>query len=588
MKKRIIKFLIVLLIYIALPVKVNANANDDLTINNWIVNAKLLENGDLEISEDLNFNFNDSFNGVYRELLLDKTSGIKNIKVGELNNGYLKSYNKVAKAENGDTNVFIINEEKNKVEIKIFSPSKNEDKIFRIEYIVKDVAIKYNDTGELYYKFIGEENTTAIKNLTINITLPGQDERVKVFAHGPLNGRISSNNNIYTLSVKNVPDKTFIECRVLFPREFIQNSNNIINIDNLNNIIMEEEAYQNELIEKQKQREKLNEIFGIISLVMSSIGLGIIVIFGLMFKRNINSNILNAAKIPEDCTPAVAAYLISSHLGANVIFATILDLYRKEHLLIKSENEKIEIEKIDEDQNFIITKKENDEDSLLAHERYFKDVLFNKIGNGKSVSTNDIKKYRENKQTEFIDLFFSWKNEVKEVAVSKGYYDKSKIKYGFVFLIFSFIQFVFSLITLTYENLFGTISLVLSVMVFVFSLSLFVRLSDYGLKQYKKWIIFKNFHKNKKIASVDYYLNYSIELSIIYALALGIDNKFKDDLNNDNMYSHNWIIWYVLFMNNSTFKETFSNSLSGGSIDNVGGFSTGGGSGAGGGGAGGF
>ena len=44
-------------------------------------------------------------------------------------------------------------EENNTIRVLHIFPSDNEEKTFRVSYVLKNVAIKYNDIGELYYKF---------------------------------------------------------------------------------------------------------------------------------------------------------------------------------------------------------------------------------------------------------------------------------------------------------------------------------------------------------------------------------------------------------------------------------------------------
>lgn len=72
--KAVSVFLLTLIIILGCPI--GSKAADDLTIPSWIVEANLLETGDLKIVEDITFRFNDKFNGVFREVVSDKTSGI--------------------------------------------------------------------------------------------------------------------------------------------------------------------------------------------------------------------------------------------------------------------------------------------------------------------------------------------------------------------------------------------------------------------------------------------------------------------------------------------------------------------------------
>src|SRR5690554_5277324 len=98
----------------------NAKAKEDLTIPDWVVNAQLFETGDLQIVEDITFEFNDEFNGVFREIILDKTSGISDIQVWELTSSAPSEYIKVQDAKNGDSDVFLTEEESEKSTIQIF------------------------------------------------------------------------------------------------------------------------------------------------------------------------------------------------------------------------------------------------------------------------------------------------------------------------------------------------------------------------------------------------------------------------------------------------------------------------------------
>ncbi|HKL80266.1 MAG TPA: DUF2207 domain-containing protein, partial [Mobilitalea sp.] len=225
-----------------------ASAEEDLYIQEWVVDAYLMDNGNLQISEDITFEFNEEYNGVYRDIVLNKTSGVSDIMVSdimvqELTNSTVVDYTLANKARNGDLGVYTIKEKNNKVIIKIFSPSEDEKKTFRISYIVHNVAVKYKDTGELYYKFLGKDNKTPIGSFIININLPEEDNdsKVKIFAHGPLNGKINKvNDKLYQLVVNKISSNTFVEGRVLFPADFIINSKNYQNIDRYEDIIHEE------------------------------------------------------------------------------------------------------------------------------------------------------------------------------------------------------------------------------------------------------------------------------------------------------------------------------------------------------------
>lgn len=80
--KKFIYILVMLLIISFVPN--SAFADNNLIISNWTVDSILLENGDLSIVEDITFKFNDRFNGVFRDIVLEGTGGIKDFSLYEI------------------------------------------------------------------------------------------------------------------------------------------------------------------------------------------------------------------------------------------------------------------------------------------------------------------------------------------------------------------------------------------------------------------------------------------------------------------------------------------------------------------------
>lgn len=77
--------LLVLLILINFPL--NGKAEESLSISRWLIDSEIKENGDLMVQEDITFNFNDEFNGVYRDIILTGTEGLENLQVSEMVKG---------------------------------------------------------------------------------------------------------------------------------------------------------------------------------------------------------------------------------------------------------------------------------------------------------------------------------------------------------------------------------------------------------------------------------------------------------------------------------------------------------------------
>lgn len=182
-----------------------------------------------------------------------------------------------------------------------------------------------------------------------------------------------------------------------------------------------------------------------------------------------------------------------------------------------------------EDVDYVISQIKKADDSLLSHERFFINLLINEIGNGHSVSSREIQSFSKHNASRFINLFSEWRNKIKEDAVSKGYYDKSKTKYGIIFILSFIVLFILNIFTLISDNLYGVAGIFIVGILFVYGVALMNRRSDYGYRQYKRWKEFKKYMKNYNIelskGNID---EYSSDISLIYALGLGVDKKIQD------------------------------------------------------------
>lgn len=171
-------------------------------------------------------------------------------------------------------------------------------------------------------------------------------------------------------------------------------------------------------------------------------------------------------------------------------------------------------------------------------------------------------------------------------------------------MILSIVFMTLAIVSLTFGSSYGLFPLFVSIFGIVYSTILFFRRLDLGYSEYKKWEAFMKYMKENRSDLDKDIFEYPLDISLIYALVLGIDrkilNKYKIqaqscyDINNTN----SWIYWYFLTSSsrNNTFDQSINRAFgivssstgSGGNFGSGGGFSGGGGGGAGGGGTGGF
>jgi len=185
----------------------------------------------MQVSEIFEYSFDGDFNGMIRSLGIRGSDGLKYFKASE----YSPTYKELEYTQSVDGDM---------VTYKIYDQSSNEIKSFLLEYQLKNVITIYNDTAEFYWKFFDQSNTSPISHIKVEIELPKGEvsaEELKVFGHGPLDGKVSiREDGKIVYEVDGLSPEEMVEARILFPASLIPNSTKIINQNKFAEITQEE------------------------------------------------------------------------------------------------------------------------------------------------------------------------------------------------------------------------------------------------------------------------------------------------------------------------------------------------------------
>ena len=253
----------ILFLLLFIPCLVNA------TITDYYMEATVLENGDVSVKEA--FTLDGTFNGFERELLIgntiyDGTSinivGVKGISDAKIDFETLTldgdSFELVEGAASGDYGVYTLDINKNVYSLKIFNPS-HYNKIFYIEYVIKNMAIKHKDVGELGYNIFTSLNED-LTNLNVRIKVPG-NKNIKAWGHGSLLGLVqieSKESVLVTLDYLNAYEA--VDVRVVFDKNILSESTKVLNENALDKIIKEETEKADEANKiREEEKKKLEE-----------------------------------------------------------------------------------------------------------------------------------------------------------------------------------------------------------------------------------------------------------------------------------------------------------------------------------------
>ena len=249
MKKRYIFFIIFLL-----TVLIGISDNKSLAsfyIQDFKINSEVLNNGDMKVEENITYYSTETKNGVTREI------DTKNVNNSNNSADDVTLYNvkvdgenakKVSSGSLGDDGVYEYSTSGSTYKIKVYAPFKGiKTRTITYEYLLENVGVKYKDTSEIYWNFIGNKWDCKISNLEINIKLPEEaaNDTIYVYGHGSDNGSFTKNKNNITLYAKDLSTYQALDARILFSTKALSNTSKIVNKAVLEKYIDKEEGITN-------------------------------------------------------------------------------------------------------------------------------------------------------------------------------------------------------------------------------------------------------------------------------------------------------------------------------------------------------
>ena len=338
----------------------------DYDITNYDINVTIKKDGNIHVQENLVYDFDETMNGVYRDILynysfsgqkddMNPTSrryqaiSINNIEVYTSNVSFdnlKKSEERNSGVVNGMSDVHIITrytEDGRRVKFKVFSPAEEgKKKYVRYEYDIKGAVVKYKDMSEIYWNFIGGDWDVSLDN--VNITIKFEEMRdisdVKVYPHSyasNVNYKKENSSGI-VISCKHISSNTALDARVVFSNDFVPDE-----------VIRKYENYDMQELEKietnQAKKRKMYDIS-----ILAYFGIVLFGIFSFIFvvvkarkhyKKYMDGDMEYYQYIPDKLPLSKYGVLINGNLGGmhngNMITATILDLVDRKYLIMDAQ-----------------------------------------------------------------------------------------------------------------------------------------------------------------------------------------------------------------------------------------------------------
>lgn len=211
------------------------------------------------------------FTGIYSNFsgdtdIYDATE-VSNIKVFDISQSNFKSisdidnveneFKKVESASKGKYGVYTVTSSNYNSQVTIYCHS-NKQKVFYLDYTIKDAVVVHNDIAELYWCFVENELSEIILDYQAIVHLPKEDNNVMVWSHGPATGSCSIvDYKTLSLTDTNIAPYKSETLRVMFDKSLVPQATKTSNVNGKEYIIQYENAMADSTTSKE-ETERIN------------------------------------------------------------------------------------------------------------------------------------------------------------------------------------------------------------------------------------------------------------------------------------------------------------------------------------------
>lgn len=284
---------LVALALLLLPAAAHA---DGYSMSQTYIGATVEADGSLTVVEGRQFDFDDDINGVFWEINAgtNQQGGAASINVLSVEEDDT-AFNKVDSANKGDSGVYTVEQSDGGVKIKVFSPHESGDSaIYYVSYTMTGAVMKWSDTAELYWKFVGDGWSADSDDVEMEVyfanaaagTAAVKGDNFRAWGHGPLTGDVSldADEPMVTYTIPCVHQGEFAEARIAFPSDWVPQLA-ASGEERMSTILSEEKEWADEANARRAHARMIANVLAVLSVVAAVAFTGTIVVLKLRRRK---------------------------------------------------------------------------------------------------------------------------------------------------------------------------------------------------------------------------------------------------------------------------------------------------------------
>lgn len=412
------------------------------------IDATVATDGSLTVSETRYFDFSGHFNGVYWDLPKGEADGryvdvVVNSISEEPYGGDVRTFEE---SDSGRDYTYSVTDEYSYYRVKIYAPHDDETVQFTINYTDTNLAQRWADTGELYWKFVSDGWDVESRDVTCTVHLPvpaGESvsggDNVRAWGHGPLDAWLSfADDGSVVYRVPGVGTDEYAEARVTFPAEWLSAAT-ARSESRLSSILDEEQEWADEANARRERAKRTTIGFEVASVALIAVSLAGLVRSWAKYKRAHTPQFQDEyfRDVPTDDHPAVLGYLWNRRkMDPRFLTASLMRLTDEGYVRLESRTSGSGgLFGTTPKQDYRISLTGGGESQGNAKAREVDEAaitfLFDGLRKGRSRSNgttlefSQIEEFANDEPKRYHDAYDEWTTSVEAAGASRGYFRDS-------------------------------------------------------------------------------------------------------------------------------------------------------------------
>ena len=431
-------------------------AAKDFSITSVAVDAQVMPNGDVRITDTRTLDFSGIYHFVYWDL---STKGADAIEVlgasgpsstdPSVTVPYKFSDSAIVGGATGTFETYAVEDRGSVVRVQLNFELGDATATFSVRYVAKGAAKRFTDTAQLYWQFVGAETAVESRDVSVTVHLPQgvTSDQVRAWAHGPLYGTVTIEPDAsVVMKVDPLPAYTFVEGRILFPAAALSKAPQQPGAK-LAEALAEEKRLADEANRSRLWARIKVGLWGVLGVGVPIVALVLVLVlyfrFGREPKTRFQAQYLRDFPQPQ-LPPALAAFIWRmGSVGSDDVTATLLDLVNRKV---------IDLERVTVQEDGLFGPRTRPPTSSPCTRSVSRSCsssngssckfLFHQMADGNELVLSELKDVAKTHRTSFAKGFQTWKNKVEKEGERRGYLDPQADRMAFAASAFAFVALV--------------------------------------------------------------------------------------------------------------------------------------------------